>query len=140
MTPVRRPFAEPAELTGVAAACHAVPDRRALLPQVEPAALRIAQAALSNVAEHARASQVHGTPSYVGGCVLLDVHDDGWASTRPRPARAGGFGLAGMWQRVRELGGVLEVESRPGAGTAICVSLPAVAPDFRSPRSLSPVG
>jgi signal transduction histidine kinase len=38
----------------------------------------------------------------------------------------GGFGLAGMRQRVQRLAGRLEIESEPGAGTAVSASVPAI--------------
>jgi signal transduction histidine kinase len=41
-------------------------------------------------------------------------------------AAAGGFGLIAMRQRVHRLAGQLEVESEPGAGTAVSASLPAI--------------
>ena len=64
----------------------------------------------------------------------LDVRDDGagFAVTEHNghlasetPA-AGGFGLIAMRQRVSRLAGQLEIESEPGAGTAVSASLPAI--------------
>ena len=43
------------------------------------------------------------------------------------PAEAKGFGLIAMRQRIEALSGTLQVESEPGAGTAISASLPAEA-------------
>lgn len=99
---------------------------RALHPEVEAALLRIAQEALSNVAGHADATRVGVTLTYLDGEVALDVRDDGSGFDRLAPARAGAFGLRGMRQRAERLAGILEVESRPGSGTAVCVRLPAI--------------
>jgi signal transduction histidine kinase len=69
------------------------------------------------------------TPSASAATVTVDVDradvmaiitDDGRGGARA----GGGSGLAGMADRVRELGGNLEVDSAPGAGTRIAVSLP----------------
>jgi signal transduction histidine kinase len=86
------------------------------------------------VAKHAGASRVGLTLSYMEGQVTLDVRDDGTGfvpalrrrGRRPVNGDAGGFGLEAMRQRVVRLAGTLEVESEPGAGTAISASLPAV--------------
>jgi len=94
---------------------------------VAEAVLRAAQEALSNVARHAEATRVGVTLSYLGDAadeddlVVLDVRDDGVGFVvGERP----GFGLIGMRQRVEPLGGRVDVESTPGTGTAISVSLP----------------
>jgi signal transduction histidine kinase len=59
--------------------------------------------------------------------VTLDVRDDGagFDGAEPSPA-GGGFGLIAMRQRVNRLAGQLEIESEPGAGTAVSASLPAI--------------
>ncbi|HET6289320.1 MAG TPA: ATP-binding protein, partial [Amycolatopsis sp.] len=92
--------------------------------------LRTAQEALANVAKHARAGRVALTLSYMEDLVTLDVLDDG-VGFAPDAKRAGGspdggFGLAGMRQRVQRLAGRLDVESEPGGGTAITVTVPAI--------------
>ena len=77
--------------------------------------------------------------------VTLDVRDDGAGFAWPTPpngsrlngsrlngsrlngsAVGGGFGLVAMRQRVSRLAGQLEIESEPGAGTAVSASLPAI--------------
>lgn len=90
----------------------------------EVALLRTAQEALANVAKHARAGRVGVTLSYLDSQVALDVRDDG-AGFDPSRTRPGGFGLVAMRQRVEEIGGTLQVESEPGAGTAISACVPA---------------
>jgi signal transduction histidine kinase len=108
-----------------------------LPPEAEVALLRTAQEALANVAKHARASRVGLTLSYMEHQVALDVRDDGQGfdpdgcpdkpnGRRPAPAE-GGFGLVAMRQRIEGLSGTLQVESEPGAGTAISATVPMVA-------------
>jgi signal transduction histidine kinase len=108
---------------------------RPLHPEVEVALLRTAQEALANVAKHADASRVGLTLSYLADLVTLDVRDDG-VGFDPDRARGdgegGGFGLTVMRQRVGRLAGTLEIESEPGAGTAVFAGVPAIpreAPD-----------
>jgi signal transduction histidine kinase len=105
-------------------------DARPMHTDVEVALLRTAQEALANVAKHARAGRVSLTLSYMEDLVTLDVLDDG-VGFLPNAKRAGssadgGFGLAGMRQRVQLLAGRLDVESEPGGGTAITVTVPAI--------------
>ncbi|HEX7307885.1 sensor histidine kinase [Lentzea sp.] len=103
---------------------------RPMHTDVEVALLRTAQEALANVAKHARAGRVALTLSYMEDLVTLDVLDDGVGfapDARPAGGSAdGGFGLAGMRQRAGLLAGRLDVESEPGGGTAITVTVPAI--------------
>jgi signal transduction histidine kinase len=95
-----------------------------LLTELEVALFRVAQEALANVARHSSASRVDLTISYTDDLVLLDVRDNGVGFT---PGDADGFGLRAMAQRLRLAGGRLEVESSPGAGTALSAGVPAIA-------------
>src|SRR5690606_4279845 len=88
-----------------------------LSPALEVALFRVTQEALTNVGKHADASTVGLTLSYLGDVVLLDVRDDG--KGMPDGSQSAGFGLRSMRQRVRSVGGTLEIESTPGDGTAI---------------------
>ncbi|SEG93950.1 Signal transduction histidine kinase [Nonomuraea solani] len=99
----------------------------ALSADVETALFRVAQEALANVAKHARATRTALTLSYTDETILLDVRDDGTGFAPQKPAD--GFGLDGMRQRVRGLGGTLDIESAPGHGTAIAAAVPAVPAD-----------
>jgi signal transduction histidine kinase len=117
-------------VNSIAAVLTTTGDARPMHPDVEVTLLRTAQEALANVAKHARASRVGLTLSYMEDLVTLDVRDDG-VGFEPNIKRAngstnGGFGLAGMRQRVRRLAGRLDIESEPGGGTAISASVPAI--------------
>lgn len=96
-----------------------------LHPEVEVTLLRVAQEALANVAKHAGASRVVLTLSFMEDMVTLDVRDDGIGFSQMEKADNGGFGLTAMRQRVARLAGTVEIESEPGAGTAISVTVPA---------------
>jgi signal transduction histidine kinase len=93
---------------------------------VEAGLYRIAQEALNNVLKHAQASTVHLTLARADDTLLLVVEDDGRGidPTAPRPDRRnGGFGLIGMQERARLLGGELQIVSEPGAGTRVEVEV-----------------
>lgn len=87
----------------------------------EIALLRVAQNALANVRQHAQASRVVVTLTYLNGEITLDVCDDGVGFD---PAEGCGFGLRATEQRVTALGGRVTVESAPGEGTVLAVSVP----------------
>jgi signal transduction histidine kinase len=117
------------ELHGVTAELITTGTPLPLLPEIEATLLRVAQEALANVAKHAAASRVALTLSYMEDLVTLDVRDDGagFDPAEPRTAGdAGGFGLAGMRERLQRIAGALEIESEPGAGTAVSASAPAI--------------
>ncbi|MEV6010918.1 sensor histidine kinase [Streptomyces sp. NPDC051976] len=101
-----------------------------LPPAVEVVLFRTAQEGLANIAKHAAASRAGLTLSYTHEVVVLDVLDDG-SGFDARPAAdgraAGGdsYGLTAMRQRLRQVGGALEIESSPGDGTAISARVPA---------------
>jgi signal transduction histidine kinase len=76
--------------------------------------------ALTNVVTHAHASAAHVTLDLTGP-VRLAVHDDGVGGARPLPGSA----LSGLRDRTEALGGRFSVESPPGGGTTLRVSLPA---------------
>jgi signal transduction histidine kinase len=108
--------------SGVLAEVTTTGTTRTLHPDVEITLLRVTQEALSNVAKHACAERAWVTLSYMEGEVSLDVRDDGKGFTAPS---GDGFGLTAMRTRVSDLAGDFEVESEPGAGTAVSARVPA---------------
>ncbi|MFE1593550.1 sensor histidine kinase [Nocardia sp. NPDC058705] len=92
---------------------------------VEAALVRIAQSAVANVVQHARAERMRVTLTYDDTDAHLDIVDDG-IGIEPdmlRHPRSGAFGLAAMRSRVEQQGGAMTVESEPGH-TAVTVSFP----------------
>jgi len=102
------------------------PERFAL--EVETTLFRTVQEALTNVAKHSAAQNVSVILERRPGSVGVIVEDDG-AGFDPAAVAATGvrtrrIGLVGMRERVELLGGTLEVESAPGAGTTLFIRLP----------------
>ena len=102
-----------AEATGTA---------RRLPTGTEVVLLRVCQEALANVRKHARARQASVRLSYADARVRLTVSDDG-AGFDVNHVN-GGYGLHGMRERVRQVGGTIQVSSTAGAGTEISVEVP----------------
>lgn len=90
--------------------------------QPATAIFRLVQEALTNAARHAQANGVEVNVEESEDRVRLTVTDDGRGFEEP--AAAGRFGLLGMRERVKALGGWLEIDSQPGCGTRIEAWLP----------------
>lgn len=97
------------------------PDVLPALPAaVEVATYRIIQEALTNVTRHAKAHQCMVSLA-VNGHMDITIQDDGVGIPTSHHA---GVGLNSIYERVGELGGSCQIESHPGKGTQIRVSLP----------------
>ncbi len=108
--------------TGIRVNVHADGDLHLPL-RIEAELFRIAQEALANVRQHAHATDVAITVRTRWLHVLLTVRDDGQgfdATVR----HEGRYGLLGMRERARLLGGALRIEGRSGRGTAVRVTVP----------------
>jgi signal transduction histidine kinase len=83
---------------------------------------RITEQALRNAAQHSGAHNVAVAFRVVGGCLVVQVADDGlghdWAQ------ESGGQGTIGMRQRVELIGGDLQIDDRVGGGTVVRVRVP----------------
>ena len=106
-----------------------VGQERRLPPDVELTIFRIAQEALRNAERHARATQVAVTLTFIGGKTRkarLHVADNGTGFTLPVAgdfAASGHLGLLGMRERAESLGGKLRIQSSPGNGTRVSISI-----------------
>jgi signal transduction histidine kinase len=97
------------------------------LPEiVEENLLRMGREALTNLVRHSGASTATLTLLFRPQSVGLRVQDDGKGFTPNGAAgpREGHFGLAGMNERTKRLGGQLSIHSAPGAGTCVQVEIP----------------
>jgi signal transduction histidine kinase len=111
------------EQTGIRTELEARLGEARLPDDVETTLYRTVQEALTNVVKHARATRVSVVVTRKGGGVTAVVEDDGVGMTESRGVE-GGIGLLGMRERVALVGGRLEVESSPGAGTTLAIEVP----------------
>lgn len=111
------------ESTGVDCAWTVDLDTARVPPATATAVYRVLQEALTNSARHARAANLSVLLEATEGGLALDVRDDG-AGFAPGSAGRTAFGLRGMAERARSLGGAVTVESAPGAGTRVRLTLP----------------
>lgn len=97
-----------------------------LPPDTQLALFRILQECLSNAAKHAQASRITVQLAYSVERVDLSVRDDGRGFSTAG-TRHGHYGLRNMHERAVKLGGQLILESAPGAGTHLHLSIPVAA-------------
>jgi signal transduction histidine kinase len=109
----------------------------ALPPRTVQHLLGIATEAMTNAVKHGQAGAIRVEVALARRTLTLRVADDGigFDATGVWREPAGGFGLLGMRERASELGGHLEVASRPGQGTAVTITVPLSARASRLPVS-----
>jgi two-component system, NarL family, sensor kinase len=113
----RRFTAETGVRVDVDAGTEAVP------PEIEAELYQIASEALANVRRHAAVGEAAVRLAVESGRVRLIVSDSG-RGFRTRAARRRGFGLLGIEERARAVGGRATIRSTPGRGTTITVTVP----------------
>jgi signal transduction histidine kinase len=112
---------ERARSSGLPTTCTVRGDRRALPPDVDQAAYRVVQEALTNVTRHAGQASASVQITYGPGSLTVRVEDDGTGSRRPPVP---GYGLVGMRERVTALGGSLRTEPGESRGFTVLAELP----------------
>ena len=121
-----------AQRTGLIAEFIADPLETKLEPELKTACFRIVQEALTNVARHARAKHIHVELRKSKTELELIIRDDGIgfdvSTAQKRALRGESFGLLGMQERVRLVGGQVEIKSRPRSGTTIRAHFPLTSP------------
>jgi len=95
----------------------------ALSPDVEQCIYRIAQEATTNVLNHADAKKLEVRLENMEGKAVLFISDDGVGFDMNKKNALDHFGLTGMQERARIIGGILEIQSKPGGGTKIKLTL-----------------
>ncbi len=85
---------------------------------------RVVQESLNNILKHAQATEVRVSVERTTDSVTLTIHDNGRGfSPLAAAAKPSGFGLAGMAERVRMLGGEWRIDSQQGQGTTVTIRL-----------------
>jgi|UniRef100_A0A7V6DNK8 PAS domain S-box-containing protein len=89
---------------------------------------RVVRELLTNVVKHAHASKVDITIDKRGSCLHIQVVDDGvgfeMAESGPRTGKSSGYGLFSIRERLTSLGGVVKINSQPGQGTRVAITVP----------------
>ena len=117
--------------------CHlTLPTNEGRLDARRSTALfRIFQEVLTNVARHARATEVDISLTIDSAMLTMEVHDNGRGITESESSDARAFGILGMRERVAAFGGKFHIEGIEGQGTRVVLSMPLSSGD--APREKS---
>jgi signal transduction histidine kinase len=120
------------ERTGIEVDTRIVGDFTAMTASQRIALIRVVQEALTNIREHSNAASVSISVVASRGRVDAQIEDDGdgfdVSRTLVDAAQRGRLGLVGSSERVRLLGGMFDISSRPGGPTRVALTLPRWQP------------
>jgi signal transduction histidine kinase len=85
----------------------------------------IAHEALNNILKHAHATKVRVHLHFGSQATEMEISDDGKGFNPAAEGFGGGFGIPGMKERAKKIGGTLQILSTPGKGTRVIVNVPA---------------
>jgi len=113
---------------GIESSLQVCGAERRFSKEVELNFFRIVQEALRNIGKHSYASKAEVVIEFEDGKTTVSIRDNGVGFGAPKEitalSRSGKLGLVGMQERVRLLGGRLEIKSEPGKGTSVIVEAP----------------
>lgn len=110
--------------TGTAITVHAHCEHEIADKALQLVAFRTAQEALTNISKYAKCSQVTIDLTDTEGHLTLEVRDNGQGIERTEFDKPKSFGISGLRERAKTVGGWLDISSQPGNGTAIILSVP----------------
>jgi two-component system, NarL family, sensor kinase len=117
-----------AERSGIQVKVNSRGDFGRLPKETEIALFRVVQEALTNIHRHSKSSVAVIRLQRADGKIRIAVKDAGVGMAQPSAATGWnsplGIGIAGMRERVKQLGGTFEIKSKPGRGTTLSVELP----------------
>lgn len=125
---IERQVARFTRATGIP--CHldlALPVGTPIPTSIAEHAERIVGESLNNITRHAQASHVWLSVQQAERSLALDIRDDGVGFDAEKATRSGHYGLLGMRERARLVGGTFSVHSEPGEGSRLSITLPLEA-------------
>ncbi|MDB5774623.1 MAG: Histidine kinase, gyrase and HSP90-like ATPase [Herbaspirillum sp.] len=112
--------------SGISCACTIDASAAAIEPEPDLGTMlfRIVQEALVNAERHAKASKITVSAAVADRMLVIEVRDNGKGIDTDPPFKRESWGLAGMHERARYVGGELTISGKPGAGSAVVLRLP----------------
>ncbi len=108
---------------GISLSINVSGKERTLQQEVERNLMLAVKEIVTNAIKHASANTILVDLDYSGEGLVIDVSDDGCGFDATDSAPVGHFGLQGIRERIKALGGVVEIESSIGHGTAVVIKL-----------------
>lgn len=110
--------------TGIRTILHS--NNEDLCPEkpVQLTAYRVAQEALTNISKYAKCSLVQIDMSDAENILTLEINDNGIGISSQQMQKSDAFGIRGLHERAKAIGGWLDVSSRQGFGTSVILSVP----------------
>jgi len=121
-----------AKRTGIQTTLNSHLKTGKLPSKVELTVFRTAQESLTNISKHAQCTHVTIDLTADSHFVTLEVSDNGQGMTTTESSSAGGFGLKGLQERAKTVGGWIDISSTDGGGTSITLMI-ALASDTPPP-------
>jgi signal transduction histidine kinase len=112
--------------TGIRTSMRSGQSGHELSKAIQLAAYRTAQEALTNISKHARCDQVTIDLTDTGNVLTLEISDNGQGFAPSEQSKPKAFGLKGLHERAKSVGGWLDVSTGTGRGTSIILSVPLV--------------
>lgn len=116
-----------AKRTGIETTVHATPEKGTLPKAIQVVAYRTAQEALTNISKYANCKQVTIDLSDAEDFLTLEVKDNGQGILPTELTKPKSFGIRGLQERAKTVGGWLDVSTYHNRGTSIILSVPLSA-------------
>ena len=113
--------------TGIKTSFQATAEKTVLSKPIQLAAYRTAQEALTNISKHARCTRVKIDMSEDEGFLTLEITDNGVGISLIEREKPKTFGLKGLQERAKTVGGWLDISTAEGKGTSIIFSAPIIS-------------
>jgi signal transduction histidine kinase len=110
--------------TGVRVNTETLPSDQGISRDAALTLFRIFQETLTNVARHAKATEVSVSLAATDAAFVLQIRDNGVGASSEDLRKPTSHGIRGMRERAQQLGGDVSVSATPGAGTTVVISVP----------------
>jgi PAS domain S-box-containing protein len=110
--------------TGIACVFTTSDEDIEVAPEVAITIFRLVQEALTNIIKHAAAANVEVRLQRESDRLTIEIDDDGRGISATDHTKKGHFGLIGMRERMRRVGGHIKIAARSGGGTTVVITLP----------------
>ena len=110
--------------TGIRTTFRSTTTDQVLSKEIQLAAYRTAQEALTNISKHARCTQVGIDLTDTNSVLTLEVSDNGQGFAPALAGKPKAYGLKGLHERAKSVGGWLDISTADGRGASIILSVP----------------